>query len=240
MGLIKYLVFDVDNTLLDFDLSLMTTQKAVADRIGYDFSEEYYLTDRELMYEAWNDYRMTETNDLEIQEHWHRHYRLQIVRHYELLMERLGMNVDPYELLKLNFRTISGMHHTMEPETVDVVRELSAAYKIVIATNCVTEIKGRLSVFEPYCYRIFLSDEIHAIKPTATFFNTVLGSLGCRPEECMMIGDSATDDMAGGKRADLHTCWYKPKNDLKTCPDADYRIRSITELPALLQRISSP
>ena len=124
MGLIKYLVFDVDNTLLDFDLSLMTTQKAVADRIGYDFSEEYYLTDRELMYEAWNDYRMTETNDLEIQEHWHRHYRLQIVRHYELLMERLGMNVDPYELLRLNFRTISGMHHTMEPETVDVVREL--------------------------------------------------------------------------------------------------------------------
>ena len=238
MGEIKYLIFDVDNTLLDFDLSLMRTQKTVADRIGYDFSEEYYMTDRELMYEAWKEYQMTDTNDLEIQEHWHRHYRMQILRHYELLMERLKMDVDPYELLQLNFETISDMHHTMEDETLDVFRELSKTYRTVIATNCVTEIRGRLSIFEPYCYRIFLSDEIHAIKPTATFFDTVLKSLGCRPEECMMIGDSATDDMGGGKRAGLHTCWYKPGIENRVCSDADYVIQSITELPALLERIS--
>ena len=238
MGLIQYLIFDVDNTLLDFDLSLMTTQKVVADRIGYPFTEEYYLTDRDLMVEAWNDYRMTETHDLEIQEHWHRHFRMQIVRHYELLMERLGMNADPYELLKLNFETISGMHYTMEAVTLDVFRDLSRTYKNVIATNCVKETKGRLSIFEPYCYRIFLSDEIHAIKPTATFFNAVLNSLGCRPEECMMIGDSAADDMAGGKRAGLHTCWYRPGKDQKICPDADFRIQSITEPPLLLEEIN--
>lgn len=238
MGTIKYLVFDVDNTLLDFDMALMTTQKAVADRVGFDFTEEYCLTDRDLMYEAWNDYRMTETHDLEIQEYWHQHYRMQIVRHYELLMEHLGMNVDPYELLRLNFQAISRMHHTMEAETLDVFRDLSRTYKNVIATNCVTEIKGRLSVFEPYCFRIFVSDEIHAIKPTAMFFGIVLKSLGCRPEECMMIGDSASDDMAGGKRAGLHTCWYKPASDQRTCPEADYQIQSITELPSLLETLT--
>jgi HAD superfamily hydrolase (TIGR01549 family) len=181
---------------------------------------------------------MTKTQDLEIQEHWHRHYRMQIVRHYELLMDHLRMNVDPYELLKLNFETISGMHHTMEAETLDVFRDLSRTYKNVLATNCVTEIKGRLSVFEPYCYRIFLSDEIHAIKPTATFFHVVLKSLECRPEECMMIGDSAVDDMAGGKRAGLYTCWYRPGTNPKTCSDADFQIQSITELPLLLEDIN--
>ena len=147
------------------------------------------------------------------------------------------MELNPYELLKLNFEVISGMHYTMEYETLDVFKALSQTYRNVIATNCVKETNGRLSIFEPYCYKMFISDEIHAIKPTATFFNTVLTGLGCRPDECLMIGDSATDDMAGGKRAGFHTCWYRSAMDDKICPDADYRIHSITELPALLDRI---
>ena len=73
MSTIKYLVFDVDNTLLDFDLSLIGTQKAVADRIGCHFSEEFYLTDKNLMYEAWNEYQMSDTDDQDIQERWHQH-----------------------------------------------------------------------------------------------------------------------------------------------------------------------
>ena len=238
MSAIKYLVFDVDNTLLDFGLSLIRSQKVVADRIGVEFSEEYFRADQELMDEAWNEFRMDDTNDREIQEYWHLHYRMQVLRQYEMLGRRLGIDCDPCELMRIRFESISGMHYTMEPETLDVFRELSGTYRNVLATNSVTETRDRLSIFEPYCYRIFLSDEIHAIKPTATFFNTMLRSLECAPEECLMIGDSATDDMGGGKRAGLRTCWYKRGKGNRVCSAADYSIESITELPALLERIA--
>lgn len=233
---IKHLIFDADDTLLDFGMALMRAQKAVADRIGIRIEEEYLLTDWELMYEAYHEFQMTETNDFEIQKYWHLHYRMCIVRHYELLMERFGIQLDPYELLRLTFESISEMHYTMEKETLDIFKALSETYKISIATNCVTEIKGRLSVFEPYCYKIFISEEIQAIKPTSAFYHAVLDGLDCQPEECLMIGDSAKDDMAGGKAAGLHTCWYHRGKSGEVCPYADYSIDSITELPELLNR----
>lgn len=31
-----------------------------------------------------------------------------------------------------------------------------------------------------------------------------------QPEECMMIGDSLTADIAGGKLYGMSTCWYVP------------------------------
>ena len=127
---------------------------------------------------------------------------------------------------------------TEDPETLDVLKTLSRTCRIAIATNSVEETKGRLSVFEPYCVRMFLSDEVHAIKPTPAFFRAVLSGLGCRPEECLMIGDSASEDMAGAKRAGMHTCWYRRGKGNRACPDAEYSILSITELPALLEGLA--
>jgi len=228
----------VDNTLLDIQLSLIRSQKDVADRIGCVFSGDFFLADQKLMDDAWDEFRMNDTQDPDIQAYWHQHYRMQIVRQYEMLAQQTGMECDPYELMKLRFESINRMHFTMEPETLDVFRELSRTYRNVLATNSVTETRGRLSIFEPYCCRMFLSDEIHAIKPSAAFFDAMLTSLGCRPEECLMIGDSATEDMGGGKRAGLRTCWYKRGKGNRVCSDADYSIESITELPGLLNRMS--
>ena len=125
----------------------------------------------------------------------------------------------------------------MEKETLAVFTRLSETYRCVLATNSVFEVRDRLRPFEPYTYRLFLSDEVHAVKPDRKFFNAVIEGLGCDPAECLMIGDSTTDDMHGAKSAGLRTCWYRRGKGTASCADADHCIDSITELPALLDQI---
>lgn len=126
----------------------------------------------------------------------------------------------------------------MEKETLDVYAGLSKRFQNVLASNSVNEIRGRFSPFLPYTDRVFISDEIQAVKPGSLFFEAVASGLACEPAECLMIGDSASDDMKGAKRAGFGTCWYRHGKGHAECEYADYRIDSITELPELLEGIS--
>ncbi|MCR5652155.1 MAG: hypothetical protein K6F86_13355 [Lachnospiraceae bacterium] len=41
--MIKYLVFDVDNTLIDFDMSLIRAERVIADRLGIKLTDDYFI-----------------------------------------------------------------------------------------------------------------------------------------------------------------------------------------------------
>lgn len=53
--MIKYLVFDVDNTLLDFNMSLFRAEKAIADRLGIPFTADYFTRAGEMIDAAWGE-----------------------------------------------------------------------------------------------------------------------------------------------------------------------------------------
>ena len=59
--MIKYLVFDVDNTLIDFDMCLLRAERAIADRFGIRLTEEYFTDAAEMINTAWSDYQMPES-----------------------------------------------------------------------------------------------------------------------------------------------------------------------------------
>ena len=74
-------------------------------------------------------------------------------------------------------------------------------------------------------------------KPALRFFEKCMEELPeIAPEECLMIGDSLTADIAGGHAAGLKTCWYHPaeaaiNEKLKELEQqADYRVSSLLEL----------
>ena len=50
-----------------------------------------------------------------------------------------------------------------------------------------------------------------------------------------MIGDSLTADIAGGRAAGMHTCWFDPADrGAAMPPQADWRITRLEELLAIL------
>ena len=54
----------------------------------------------------------------------------------------------------------------------------------------------------------------------------------------MIVGDSLTSDILGGKNAGIATCWYNPKGkpkNPKIMPD--YEITALADLSALLKTL---
>ena len=87
---------------------------------------------------------------------------------------------------------------------------------------------GMLDAFE----RLFISGQMGAEKPSRVFFDRCLAQLpGVRPEQCLMIGDSLTADIAGGRAAGMRTCWFDPADRGAVMPpQADWRITRLEEL----------
>ena len=65
---------------------------------------------------------------------------------------------------------------------------------------------------------IVTSEEAGAEKPSAEFFRLCVQKAGCKPEECVFIGDNLKKDVEGALENGLQGIWYHPEPDnLKTC-----------------------
>ena len=73
------------------------------------------------------------------------------------------------------------------------------------------------------------------IKPSKKYFEYVIQDLECNPNQCLMIGDSLTNDIIGAKAVGMDVCFYNVKK--KDKPEnvvIDYEISSIQELKKIL------
>ena len=74
-------------------------------------------------------------------------------------------------------------------------------------------------------------------KPAKEYFDRCFEQIpGFRKEETVIIGDSLTSDIQGGKNAGIRTIWFNPDrlpND--DGPAADYEITNLKEIGPLLR-----
>lgn len=164
-------------------------------------------------------------------------YYYQFLRkHFEYLLDVYGKVCDVQELVNCYLKGLSSSKVMKEPDTLSTYVKLSERYKIVLATNGIERVqKERLSDFLPYTHRLYISEAIGYIKPTGNFYNYVMGDLKCRVGDCLMIGDSITNDMIGAKAIGMHVCYYNPKGKRK--PEnvlVDYEVNCIHDLVQIL------
>ena len=124
----------------------------------------------------------------------------------------------------------------MESYTLQVYRKLAERFRMVLATNGIEKIQmERVSAFLPYTYKTYISERVECIKPSKHFFEYVIGDLQCNPKECLMVGDSLTNDILGAKAVGMDVCFYnRKKKDVPKELAIDYVINSIQELENIL------
>lgn len=236
MAIYKYIIFDVDDTLLDFYPAFTTAQRNIADKLGIEPSKEYLETDEKCGWKAWEESGLDKTDERDVQENYHVYYYQYLRKHFEYLLETYGKVYDVQGLVDCYLKSISSSKVMNEPDTLSTYIRLSQKYKLVLATNGIEMVqKERLSDFLPCTHRIYISETIGFIKPTEDFYRYVMSDLNCRAEECLMIGDSITNDIAGAKAIGMGVCYYNPKGKRK--PEnvsVDYEIKSIHELVSIL------
>ena len=139
--------------------------------------------------------------------------------------------------MEKNFRIF--LNHSAVPVkgVYEILEYLFPKYRLCAASNGpydqqITRLKkaDMLKYFE----QCFVSEKIGDDKPGKDFFDGCFAQLpGIRPEETMIIGDSLTADIAGGKAYGLKTCWFN-KNKQQTEPKSDgkpdYIIMDLSEI----------
>lgn len=85
---------------------------------------------------------------------------------------------------------------------------------------------------------VFISEVVGAEKPSPAFFAPVFAAFpGIKPEEMLIVGDSLTSDIRGGVNAGIQTCWYNPRGHAAP-PELriDYTVSDIAEVLQIVEK----
>jgi 2-haloacid dehalogenase len=229
--MIEYLFLDLDNTILDFNKA-----EAVAIR---KTMREYGLEPTDALAA-----RYSEIND----RHWKALERGEMTRdqvvtgRFAAFFGEQGIDVDASAVAK-TYETYLSQGHWFLPGAEETVKQkLYGKYKLYLASNGTAVVQqGRMTSADlyPYFQESFVSQELGHNKPSREYFDAAFARIpGFEPARCLMVGDSLTSDILGGKNAGLRTVWVNPGH--RTAPEhlkPDYEIELLADLPALLEEI---
>jgi YjjG family noncanonical pyrimidine nucleotidase len=160
---------------------------------------------------------------------------------FERLVAEAGLAADA-ALLADAFLDGMGRFGQLYPGAREVLEALAPCDRVACAlvTNGLSEVQrariARLGL-DAYFDAIVVSSEIGTAKPAAAFFDVAFARLG-EParSSALMVGDSPSSDLRGGRGYGIATCWYNPHRRTADDPSlADHEIGALAELLELLE-----
>ncbi len=224
---IRAVLLDIDNTLLDFErCSMLAIEKSFA-AWRLPLSERVFPIFREINDALW----------LQLEKEAITREALYQIR-WTSIFDRLGISADGVRFDECFRRYITEIAVPIEGAHA-LLQYLAPKYTLCAASNSTrTRQTTRLKKADMLSYFdfIFTSSEIGHPKPEKAFFNACLTSLGgLAPEECVIIGDSLSADIAGGAGAGMPTIWFNFFNaPLPACPVYDFVVSALSEIQSLL------
>ena len=219
----RILLFDADNTLLDFDANEKESFYCMMRDVGEVCTEEIYRYYHELNSDWW---RKIERKEASL-EYW-------LGNRFTVFMRHYGKEVDG-QLWEKIFRGYLNHGTQQIPYAHEVLRRLQAEYDLYVITNGVEETqlyRMRESGLAMYFRDIFISKRIGDSKPSKRFFEYVKNHIpDFEVERTLVIGDSLTSDIKGGYDAGIDTCWFS--RDLEAKPEGIQPTYIIHALPEL-------
>lgn len=225
--MIRIILLDVDNTLLDFNRCAAGAMEAGFRELGLPFRPEmlpvFLSINNRLWYEI-EQGRLTRDGLHQIRWPW--------------IFDKLGLTADGVAFERRFGQLLHESHEPVEgaPELLEY---LSGKYALYVASNAAAEQQAHrlaLAGMLPRFRGLFVSQEIGAAKPSREFFQRCMERLGNPPkDEVLLIGDSLTADIAGGAAFGLRTCWYDhDRLPHDAAPEADYIVDHLLEIPRFL------
>ena len=228
--MIKYILLDVDDTILDFGKSEKCALGRTFETVGIPLNDavaERYSAINMLQWEALERGEITREQVL--------------VRRFELLLSELGLSI-PAEPLQAMYERYLAEEHWFVDGAPELLRSLYGKYKLYIVSNGTAFVQDRrlhdagiTELFDG----IFISERIGHDKPSKAFFDAALGSIeGFNADEAILLGDSLTSDILGGINAGVKTCWFNPKGKPARADIVpDFEIRKPSEFTELVNKL---
>ncbi len=220
---IKYLIFDLDNTIILDEEEDINTYKDALESLNYD-PEDYHK-----IYDAVDEYEISVTEDelfftpkglLEfLNKKLNRTYNIELIN-------KLCDVIGKYWIRKV----------LLDEETV---KYLSSKYKLYIYTNFFGDAQYQRIKnigYDKYFEKVFGPEE-YGLKPYRKSINMVLKEIGSVAEECVMIGDSKDKEILAASNVGMQAILfdYDGKRDKKDIDIDNYIVvKDLKELESIL------
>lgn len=228
--MIKTILLDLDDTILDFHKAEHIALSATLREIGIEPTEAVLKRYSEINLAHWKRLELGELTRPEV-----------LHGRFTQLFREFGVDGDCYEAQRIYEWKLGTGHYFLEggQELLDTLYEKYDLYLASNGTDIVQTRRIASANIEHYFKDLFISQRLGFDKPMKEFFDRAFARIeNFNPDETIIIGDSLTSDIKGGINAGIRTCWFNLhgiKNESGIIPD--YEVTTLKEIPALLERI---
>lgn len=223
----KFLLFDLDDTLFDFDAAEDTALSVMFEQIGITLTADLKAHYSRFNQHLWEMYEQSKITRAEL-------LRVRFKQFFEqMALDDRGRDVD-----KL-YRESLAQQHQLLPQSKKLLESLSKRYRIFAVTNGIakTQIKRlREAKIAHYFDGVFISEWIGHQKPQRAFFDYTFAHIkNFDQSRALLIGDSLSADILGGQNARIDTVWFNPhRQNNQTAIRPTYQINTLMDLDQLL------
>ena len=206
----KYLLWDIDGTVLDFLASENYAMRYLFEKYNLgECNDEMIKMYSEINVKYWQILEKGELTKPEI-----------LVGRFREFFELIGVDTELAEQFNRDYQVTLGDCIKFIENAKDILISQKGKYVLAAVTNgtkIAQENKLRISGLNDIFDAVFISENIGAEKPSKEFFDHVFEKLGITDKsKVLIIGDSLTGDMNGGHLAGIDTCWFNPSHKLNT------------------------
>ena len=223
----KYLLFDLDHTLLDFDQAETNALVTLFEHYQVSDIPTLMTNYRQINRAMWQQLEQGMIDKTTL-----------VNTRFQQAFATIGRQEDGKVLAQDYERYLAQQGQTYEG-AFELLSELQQnGYRLFAATNGIAAIqKGRLAAsgLAPYFEHVFISEEVGAAKPSSVFFDKIAEAIpNYQANQAVMIGDSLTADIPGGKQAGMTTVWVNLFGKaLDESVQPDYEVQNYEQLKAL-------
>lgn len=226
----KYLLWDIDGTVLDFLAAEKAAIKAMFRKYGYGVcTDEMVERYSAINVKYWRELEKGKMTKAEILTGRFREF---------FALEGIEADVDSFNQ---DYQLALGDTIIFIDGALDMLKKEKGRYVLIAITNGTKRAQSKklkVSGLDQIFDYIFISEDVGEEKPSAGYFEKVIDTAGITDRsEALVIGDSLTSDITGGIRAGIATCWFNPDgspNNKGVIPDME--IKSLYELEGILEQ----
>lgn len=223
----RNLLFDVDDTLLDFKAAEDQALKQLFAETGVDWSQDLKERYQTVNHQLWQEFEQGQLSRDEV-----------TGGRFGRFFATLDREVDS-QAMDRQYRYYLAQGSQLLENSKEIVADLAKKANLYVVSNGVSETQYsrlRAAGLLPYFKDIFVSEDTGYQKPMREYFDFVFKRIpNFEKQQTLIIGDSLTSDIKGGQTSGIDTVWLNPHaQPLLPMIRPTYEIRHLQELYQIL------
>ncbi len=225
----KVVFFDLDGTLLDYEVSAKQSLKNILESKGIEVDiEVFYPKYQKINADLWTLFEQKKAA-----------LDFILVDRFRILLEAWNLTREELETISKEYLEILSQQSHMCPNAIEILEYLKVKYPLSVITNGVHFVQeGRLKATQlgAYFAHLVSSEVVGVSKPDQTIFQKALDLTKINVEESLYIGDSIQSDLIGTNNINMPFVFYNPKKNTvpSHLPTPKWEISNLLQLKELL------